>query len=144
MRSHVRSETWNRVPIWISRYQWRDLCGIRRRRGDSILCSSYKYTREELNVIIDLFAVFNDERCRVRAASRRVLIEKCVPGRVLFPQRPEIGIFYFDHVPPQRKYTFNRRNTRAASTEDSPPVRDIPLLPIARSSLSAPRPRHRQ
>lgn len=67
MRSHVRSESWNRVPIWISRYQWRALCGIRRRRGDSILCSSYKYTREELNVIIDLFVVFNDERCRVRA-----------------------------------------------------------------------------
>lgn len=91
MRPHVRSETWNRVPIWIRR----DLCGIRQRRGDPILRFSYKYRRKGSNVI-DLLVAYN-ERPRVRAACRRVLTVKCVRTDVLYSRkdrRPDF--FYFD------------------------------------------------
>lgn len=46
--------------------------------GEEIRCSSYKYTRKGLNVIVDLSVVFNDKWRRLRATFRRVLVVKYV------------------------------------------------------------------
>jgi len=93
MRSYVRLETWNRVSTWISRYQRRDLCGIRRKREDSIPCSSHKYTQEELNRYRRSFCRIQYRMAQsVRGVSSRFGSKMRPDGRILFSQRPEFLI----------------------------------------------------
>jgi len=135
MRSHVRLETWNRVSTWISRYQRRDLCGIRRKREDSIPCSSHKYTREELNRYRRSFCRI---QCRmaqsVRGVSSRFGSKMRPDGRILFSQRPEFLISRTICRCSVNIHLIARTHVhiRIEPPKDSPPVRDIPLPPITR------------